>query len=183
MKKGVVGLVSAVSFIALFCFCGDSGTNVPVEAVTTTPLASLRLDSTVVVGLKETNYSTGDTSQVFNSVNGGAIQFIAHGMKSFSKQEMDKSGASVKLVIIDFITVANAKSMFAWSKASFGALALAWGTYSPGNVFIHNDMSTSNICAQINKYYFELQFYTNDDSLGTQQTAQAVYNKYISLIK
>jgi hypothetical protein len=180
MKKGILGLVGVSACIALICFCGDSGNNTPVEAATTVPIASLRLDSAALPGWTETVYLTGDTNTVWSAIDGGALTFISYGMREFSKQHLEKGAVFANLVILDFVTVQAAKNMYAKTRN----LGVAWGTYNPDKVVIDNSEFYKTVYAQINKYYFELQFYIDSgDSASALATADAVYNKYLALIK
>jgi hypothetical protein len=182
MKKGGFSAAGIAAVIGVFCFCGDSGTNTPVEAVTTVPIASLRFDSVAMPGWNETTYLTGDSTNVFPAIDGGALTFIKYGMGAFSKQHLEKGGATADLVIIDFVTVQAAKNMYTITKNK--GVGSAWGSYSPDNVVLEKTEFYRNVYARINKYYFELQFYIdNGDSVSALAAADAVYNKYLTLIK
>lgn len=182
MKKEGFSAAGITAVIALFCFCGDSGTNATVEQPTTVPIASLRLDSTSVPGWADSFYVTGDTSQVFDAIDGGAIVDIQKGMRYFSRQEMENGTHSAKLDIFDFVTVQASKNMFSYTAKNTGALP--WRSYSPTSAVITNSPYYTVVTAQINKYYFELTFAVeNDDTVFTEASANSFYNKFVTLLK
>ena len=90
MKRGILGLAGLCAGIALMFACGNKSTNPPVEAATTVPIASLRLDNTAVPGWADSSYVTGDTSKIWAQIDGGGMQDIQHGMRYFSRQKMQK---------------------------------------------------------------------------------------------
>jgi hypothetical protein len=183
MKKGVLGLVGISASVALICFCGDSGNNAPVEAATTVPITSLRLDSTAVPGWTDSSYVTGDTNQAWPSIDGGAIKDIEYGMRYFSREQMQNGTHTVRLDVFDFITVQNAKNMFTYSMKNLNG-GVAWGTYNPSKVVILNTDYWVYVTAQINKYYLELMFsVVNSDTVFVDSCANLFYNKYLMLLK
>jgi hypothetical protein len=179
MKKERFSGVGICAIVAFFCFCGDSGTNAPVEAVTTVPIAGLRLDGTSVPGWSDSGYVSGDSSNVTVSIDGEAQVFKDVGMLYYAQQKMQKAEHTANLLVLDFVTVKNAMTMYA-RKKQFG---VAWGTYDPGKVAINCQEFETAVYAQVNKYYFELKFSVDGDSAGTVASADAFYNKYLALLK
>jgi hypothetical protein len=179
MKKGIFGLAGVCAGIALICFCGDSGNNATIEPATTVPIASLRLDSTAVPGWTDSGYISGDRNNVFVSIDGEAEVYKTIGMQYYAQQTMLKAEHSVTLLVLDFATVQNAKNMYN-RKKEFG---VAWGTYSPDKVVLDCQEFVTTVYAQINKYFFQLQFSVDGDSTGAVASAGAFYNKYLSLLQ
>jgi hypothetical protein len=177
--KAIIGSVFVSTGIAVLCLCGDSGTNVPVEAASKTPIDSLRLDNLAAPpGWTETEYLHGDTTNLVLSIDGEAVTYKRLGMQYYAQQKMVLDTQTAQLLALDFVTVQNAKNMFALKKPFGGA----WGTYNPDKVIISCQEFTATVYAQINKYYFELSFSVDGDSVATKERAAVFYEKYLSLI-
>jgi hypothetical protein len=183
MRTGIFGLVALSASISLICFCGDKGNNASVEPATTVPISGLKLDSTAVPGWTDSSYVTGDTGQAWNAIDGGAIEDIKYGMRYFSREQMQNGVHTARLDVFDFVTVQNAKTMFAYSIKNLNG-GVAWGTYNPSQVVISNTEFYAYVTAQINKYYFELTFsVANGDTVFVDSCANLFYNRYLTLLK
>jgi hypothetical protein len=179
MKKGIFGLAGLTAGIALICFCGDSGTNTPAEQVTNVPISSLRLDNNAVAGWVDTGYLTGDTNNITVSIDGEAELYKSLGMQYYAQQTMIKGVHNAWLLAIDFATIQNAKNMYN-RKKEFG---LAWGTYDPEKVIINAQEFQTVVYARLNKYFIQLTFSVDGDSVGTVANANTFYSKFVGLLQ
>lgn len=182
MRMGIIGLIGLSASVALTCFCGTKSNAPTVEAATTIPISSLKLDSTAVPGWVDSFYVYGDTSQVFQQVDGDAVLYKQKGLGYFSRELMQDGTRPVTLDVFDFVTVLNAKNIFAYTAKNYSAVA--WRTYNPAGVAIANSEYYADVFAQINKYFIHMSFYVDTgDSVFVDSCANLFCQKYLSLLK
>ncbi len=183
MKKGIIGLVGAAAFITLYCFCGDSSTNAPVEAVTTTPISSLKLDTLAFPGWSQSDFMSDPSDSLNLAVNGEMVKLNNNGAKYFSQQVLNNGDHQAKLLVIDFATIQAAKKNFSDYYTTNQANATALGANSLATVFVTKTDFYYSVFAQINKYYIKMDVSINGDNTFADAAAKAFYNKYVSLVK
>jgi hypothetical protein len=150
--------------------------------ITTVPIANLRLDNFSVQGWVDSSYIAGDTSELYNVIDGGAESYIQHGMRRFSRQEMDyDSSHFASITFYDFGTIQAAQSMFSYFVTNYHVVP--WQTHDPRNTAISRVWNGTTVFAQINKYYFEIiVFIHSDDSSVQDSIVNLFYVKYLALL-